>query len=92
MAAIDYFGTVVRVTAAGTANALGKLMVTSTVIWSADSTASLIAVLSSTGGSEVLRFSTNVAASTLTGVPFRGTFENLSFNTVTACTAYLYLI
>ena len=92
MAAIDYFGTVVRVTAAGTANALGKLHIASASLWSVDTTASLIVALASTGGSEVMRFSTNVNTPLETLLPLRGTFGDLTFNTVTACTAYLYLI
>lgn len=90
MAAIDYFGNTIRVTAAGTVTH-ESVEISSLVVWSANSSASLILGEAGSSGSEVLRFSTDKDVPLSTSFHGFGRYQQLSFNIVTACTAYLNL-
>lgn len=89
MAAIDYFGNLIRVTAAGTCT-YENLEIECAYVWNVNTTASLI-VTDVTSGStaQMLRYSTPNQLASYDPLHLSGKFGRLSFDTVTACTAWI---
>lgn len=89
MAAIDYFGNVIRITAAGTLG-YDNLDIECAYIWTVNSSGSLIASDVAAGSNAtVFRYSTNINQASYEPLHLSGRFNKISFDTVTACTAWI---
>ena len=94
MAAIDFSGNTMIVTAAASMNAaMLTVNIQCVTIWSVNTTAIVEVGGIDTGGFLIFRYSpdrSRIAPFSET-LPWSGTFPQLSFNTVTACTAYIQM-
>ena len=89
MAAVDYFGNVIRVTSDGTIDLPG-LFIEEAYVWSLNSTATLTIFDSNSGvTAELLKFNTEVPASTYIPLHLRGYVGPIRVSPLTACTAWI---
>lgn len=89
MANIDYFGNVIRVTGAGTLG-MNDVFIESMYIWTANSNSLLVVTdVNSGSAAQVMVYATDVTIPTTDTPYIAGRFGKLSFDTVTACTAWI---
>ena len=92
MAAVDYSGNTIRVTAAGSTDAaMPELVIRTATVWWATTAGDLSITAVDSASSIILRLSPDASglAPFSEWVGLVGRYGRLSFNTVTACTLFL---